>query len=51
MSEETLAQLIGDAARREAFRTASRTIYVSRFRLEAMIGALREVYQKVLASR
>jgi glycosyltransferase involved in cell wall biosynthesis len=46
-----LAQLIGDAARREAFRTASRSIYASRFQLEAMIGALREVYQKVLASR
>jgi glycosyltransferase involved in cell wall biosynthesis len=46
-----LAQLIGDAAQREAFRTASRAVYLARFRLETMIEALGAVYQKALASR
>jgi glycosyltransferase involved in cell wall biosynthesis len=45
-----LAQLIGDRARREAFRAASRRIYVARFRRETMIEALREVYQTVLSA-
>src|SRR5690606_38914204 len=38
-----IAQLIGNHSRREAFRTASRDIYVSRFRLETMVEALREI--------
>ena len=46
-----LAQLIGDGARREAFRAASRDIYVSRFRLETMIEALKGVYEKALSAR
>ncbi|HET7412404.1 MAG TPA: glycosyltransferase family 4 protein [Pararhizobium sp.] len=46
-----LAQLIGDATRRETFRAASRSIYISRFRLETMIEALREAYQQALAAR
>ena len=46
-----IAQLIGDGARRAAFRAASRDVYLSRFRIEAMIEALRGVYQKALAAR
>jgi glycosyltransferase involved in cell wall biosynthesis len=45
-----LAQLIGDGARREAFRAASREIYVSRFRLEIMVEALREIYDKAVSA-
>jgi glycosyltransferase involved in cell wall biosynthesis len=48
---EALAQLIRDRAQREAFRAASRAIYFRRFRLDAMIEALRETYQTALASR
>lgn len=47
----TLAELIGDGARREAFRAASREIYISHFRLEAMIEALRNVYRKALSEK
>ncbi len=46
-----IAALIGDGARREAFRAASREIYLSRFRLETMIEALENVYRKALAAR
>ena len=46
-----IAQLIGDGGRRAAFRAASRDVYLSRFRLEAMIEALRGVYQKASAAR
>ncbi|WP_181257179.1 glycosyltransferase family 4 protein [Pseudaminobacter soli (ex Li et al. 2025)] len=45
-----LAQLIADASQREEFRAASRDVYVSRFRLETMIEALREVYRKALSA-
>lgn len=45
-----LARLIGDAPRREAFRAASRKIYLERFRLETMIGALGAAYRKALAA-
>ncbi|MDH6230493.1 glycosyltransferase involved in cell wall biosynthesis [Mesorhizobium soli] len=46
-----LAQLIADASEREGFRTASRDVYVSRFRLETMIEALGEVYRKALSAK
>lgn len=45
-----LARLIGDRPQREAFRVASRAIYLERFRLETMIEALDAVYRKALAA-
>lgn len=46
-----LGELIGDRARREAFRAASRKIYISHFRLETMVEALKNVYRKALSRK
>ena len=46
-----LEQLLRSDEQLQAFRKVSRDIYLSHFRLEAMIEALRGVYQRVLRGR